>query len=154
VAVRSLALTIAAGLRDDYSRLVARDSQQARAGAEVAVLRAERAQLVAAVGQLGVSLAKGVMDDDGYGAAVGLLRAELSTVEGRLHVVTGLSVVASRPVKELENAAERLRDFWDVLGPQESRAALRLLVPRVLLRRAGYRGEPVAVRLTVPVEEA
>jgi hypothetical protein len=152
-AVLALALRIGRNLNDDAPDMVVRQSKATRLRTEVAGLDKERAELLKAIGRLGSSHAKGVMDEAAYGEAVRMLQDELATVEARLLAVKGLAADTARPVEELRSAAERLESLWQHMTAQERRASVRLLLPDgVRVRRAKYRDEPMLDRLTVPEE--
>lgn len=68
-ALRTFALTIAADLADNSPKYLQRQSKATRSKTEVKRLTAEKDALNA-IGRLGASLGKGVMDDQGYEEAV------------------------------------------------------------------------------------
>lgn len=155
LALLALALQAGEDLGDETPAAVARASRAARATVELDRLKAEETALLNDIGRLGVSHARNVMNDQAYSLAVGQLQTELAGVQGRMEQLKGAEVAAARPVAELRSAAERLALYWDdpeMMTDLERRACLRILVERVEVRRASYRGEPMGARL-LPADE-
>lgn len=153
-AVLALALQQGQDLHDQAPAAVARASRAARATAELARLRAEETSLLNDIGRLGVSHARGVMNDQAYSLAVAQLQTEHAAITGRIEQLQTAEVSAARPLAELRSAVERLALDWhdEEMTDLERRACLRLLLERVEVRRASYRGEPMGARLLPPDE--
>jgi DNA invertase Pin-like site-specific DNA recombinase len=152
-AVKALALDEAAQLQDQSPAHIVRSSRAARSAAELKRLRAEQTALLNQIGRLGVSLARDVMTEAGYREAVKQIQEELATVDRQVLELEVAEVSVTRPLEELASAADRIVQLWDVMTPLEQRAMLMVFLPAVRIRRAGYRGEPMAARLLTESDE-
>jgi DNA invertase Pin-like site-specific DNA recombinase len=152
-AVKALALEEAGQLQDQSPAHLVRSSRAARSAAELKRLRAEQTALLNQIGRLGVSLARDVMTEAGYREAVKQIQEELATVDRQVLELEVAEVSVTRPLEELASAADRIVQLWDVMTPLEQRAMLMVFLPAVRIRRAGYRGEPMAARLLTESDE-
>lgn len=143
----------AARLRDNTAELARRDARQARAGADVAKLRAERRELEEAIGNAGVQLVRKVMTEQAYTATVGRLEQALTAVQEQL--LEAEERVAAPAAAALASAAARLAVEWEAgMTPAEKRAALTPFVRQVRVRPGAYRDQPVKDRVqVVPVDQ-
>jgi DNA invertase Pin-like site-specific DNA recombinase len=151
-ALRDLALEVAADLADETPSKVERDSRAARARATQVRLRAEETDLLNQLGELTRDKSRKVISERAYAAAAAPIEESLDRVAAQLAELEVVEVQASRPVAELASAAERIRTLWPAMTAAEQRAQVALFVPRVEIRRAGYRGEPMIRRLILPDE--
>jgi DNA invertase Pin-like site-specific DNA recombinase len=145
--VLAAVLRDAARLRSDANALAARQSEQARATVDVTGLRAELAELEAAVGRAGVLLARAVMTESAYQSTVSELDEAAASVRARLLAAED-TATAPRPAALL-NAAEQLERLWPRMTSTERRAALRPFVSQVRVGPTERRGQPIAERLDV-----
>jgi DNA invertase Pin-like site-specific DNA recombinase len=119
-------------LRDDADRLLA-----------------EHKTLLRRLDTAAEKLVAGVLSDAAYRRVTGPLQSRADEITVLLGQVQDSPL--QRPAAELASAAARMRRLWDGgMTSLEQRAALLLFVDRVWLRRASYRGQPVADRLRFP----
>lgn len=156
-AVLAGVLVMASKLRDGTPEQVTRQARATRARAELTRLKTEEKALVASIDRAGVLLAREVYDEEAYAGTVAELRRDLQTVRARIDVAEGERIRSDRPIEEMANAAELLREHWNPaqdgtggMTAQERRAAVRWFITRLELRPAAYRGQPLGERLDYP----
>jgi DNA invertase Pin-like site-specific DNA recombinase len=147
-AVLEHVLADAEGSRDRVPAAVARRAKAQQAERDRAGLAQQRDTILRQMATAEDKLAAEVLADDAYQRLAVRLQDRLADVERRL--AAALDVPAARSPQELASMAERIRRLWGRMTPIEQRAALSEFVPRAWLRRAAYRGEPMADRLRYP----
>ncbi|MCU1589242.1 MAG: cassette chromosome recombinase [Frankiales bacterium] len=151
--VRAHVLAMAARLRDGTPELALRQARATRARSDATKLRGEAKLLTASLGNAGALLARHVMDEAGYAAAVAEINRELASINARIVQAEDDATKGGHTAERLASAAALIEAEWDDLTPQERRAALRLFIDWVHLSPSAYRGQPVAERLHFPDEE-
>lgn len=136
---------LARGIADRTPEVMARISRQTRAAADLRTLEIEEKALVESIGRAGALLAREVLDEDGHAATVLELQRQLKQVRARLAQAGPAPVVT---LERLESAADLLSRHYNDLTALEARAAFRLFITRVIVRRSAYRGEPTADRVS------
>lgn len=137
-----------ARLRDNTAELARRDARQARAGADIAKLRAEQRELEEAIGNAGVQLVRKVMSETAYTSTV--IRLEQAVVAVQEQLLEAEERVAAPDAAALASAAARLAVEWEAgMTPAEKRAALAPFVRQVRVRPALYAGQKVKDRVEV-----
>jgi DNA invertase Pin-like site-specific DNA recombinase len=151
-ALKDLALAVARRKRDRAPAQVERDSKAARAAAQLVRLRAEEREQLDELGRLTADKARKVISERAYAAAAAPMEATLDRLAAQILELEVAEQQASVPIEELESAADRIEQLWDVMTAGEKRAQLRLFVPRVEIRRASYPREDMGARLLPPEE--
>lgn len=143
------ALEVAAGYADGGPALLARQQAGTVIRTDQALLTAEHRRLMKERDRLGEKLQAEVLTDEEYLRLVTPLRERLAAIVEEIGRLEDAPV--RRPVAELHDAAERLRDLQEGgMTALEMRAAVGCFVERAWLSRAAYRGQPVAERMRYP----
>lgn len=134
-------------LRTDEAARAARLARRAHSAAQRDELERELGRTAAAIAKLARGWALGDVPDSGYHGPVGELRA--AEVELRRQLDALDAPVVTAPPTVVAAAGERMLRLWpDATVPERSRL-LRLVVRRVVVRRAARWREPEADRVTV-----
>lgn len=147
-AVLDHVLTESARLVDDIPAQMARRVKADKVTAKRDRLLRERQRILKQQDNATDKLAAGVLTDDAYQRLYARLGEQVAALDRQIGDATDAPALVTPA--ELTNAAERIKARWHRMTPIQQRAALRIFVDRVWLRRAAYRGEPMAARLRYP----
>lgn len=100
------------------------------------------------VSVLTVKLAEGVLTDAAYASAVRTLEERRRLLFDQ-RVALEVAVGEERTFEAAQDLAVALLELWPGMETSDRNAALRALVEAVIVRRAGFPGEPVADRVEV-----
>lgn len=141
-------------VRGLHERFVVGDPDVADAAARKASVDAERRQLTATVTKLNDALAAADADLYADVTTPQRHRAAVLKIQERIEKATTAlaalgDVTVEQTAEEFVLAAQRLAERWDVSTPAQRNGLLRAVgVRQVEVRRAAFRGEPVADRVT------
>lgn len=134
---------------DDTSAAeAARLAGQERARVDLLLVQDEAGRLERSLGTLAEKLAEGVLSDTAYRLATVRLEERLAVLRDRAREAAAVAVDAPS-FTAARDLATALVELWPVMTPAERNAAVRTHVREVRIRRASFRGEPVADRVAV-----
>jgi DNA invertase Pin-like site-specific DNA recombinase len=132
---------------DLEAALAAADKERRAAAKERAALEARDSRLRDRLVDLAVNRDDVRGGDDIYDLAAARLEAERKAVQTRLAQIR--SAMPAAPSPELVTALRGLADAWPDLNIQERNRLARQWVHQIRVRRAAFRGEPLAERIRV-----
>jgi site-specific DNA recombinase len=149
---------LASGLKTEARRRAGRELQRSRKnrGDDRDALLARKTKLNAAIAKAAASRLLADVDDalsvEEIDAALGVLRAELRQIEGRLTPIDELGQARRQELEAMIDRADDLASLWPEMTNDERVEALRALGAVVVIAPAPARRAPVAgrVRLRVP----
>lgn len=138
----------AAKLRGDVAAQAARLATAAKAGADASTLERELATTRTAMVRVTKRWAQDARSDDSvFEQALAELRAAEQQLTRRINE---LAAVAEGPDPDgVADLADKLVRMWPEMEPHERNRVLKLLVQRIEIAPAGYRGQPARERVTV-----
>lgn len=126
-------------------------SRKTRLQAEVRSVAAERKAAEKALAEAGALVARKVMSERAYQVTAAELEEAIAQLGARELELQGLLGAPAERTRVREGLA--LLAGWDAMTNVERHRLLQILVQRVTIRRAAYRGEPLSERVrVVPVE--
>lgn len=134
-------------LRGDVAAQAAQLSRTARAGADVTTLERELTGARESMARLAAGWAAGKVPDSAYELAMAPLKAAEKELELRIGEARGRA--AGPPPGQVANLAEQMLRLWPQMTTAEQNVALKEIVSKVTVRRAGSYREPVADRIVV-----